>query len=287
MPDTTLRPLRPLRISDRFPVLGRELLGLLRSLDPAAWEKRTDCPKWRVRDIVAHLLDTACRRLSFERDGLPLLEPDREIASDRDLVAWLDDLNATWVDASRRLSPRLMIEILSLVEDRLATHVAQVDPGGAATFAVSWAGEDSSLAWFDLARELTERWIHQQQIRRAVGAAPLDDPWMSVPVLETFLRALLHRYRNVGARIPGTALALRIVGRESYRFALVVDARGAWTLWSGEPSDGVSARIEIDEESTWRLVTKGLAGSTARERARTSGPEELVAPFFDTVAVMA
>jgi hypothetical protein len=42
-----------------------------------------------------------------------------------------------------------------------------LDPLAPAAFAVSWAGEETSSNWFDTARELTERWHHQQQIRLA------------------------------------------------------------------------------------------------------------------------
>ena len=37
-------------------------------------------------------------------------------------------------------------------------------------FGVAWAGEERSPAWFDVARELTERWHHQAHIRLATGA---------------------------------------------------------------------------------------------------------------------
>jgi hypothetical protein len=42
-----------------------------------------------------------------------------------------------------------------------------LDPFARAIFNVSWAGEETSPNWFDTARELTERWHHQQQIRLA------------------------------------------------------------------------------------------------------------------------
>lgn len=34
---------------------------------------------------------------------------------------------------------------------------------------VSWASDGPVPLWFDMARELTERWVHQMQIREAVG----------------------------------------------------------------------------------------------------------------------
>lgn len=56
-----------------------------------------------------------------------------------------------------------------------------------------------SAAWFDLARDLTEHWHHQQQIRLAAGIPLLLDARYAVPVMDTFARALPFTYRNVPA----------------------------------------------------------------------------------------
>jgi hypothetical protein len=45
----------------------------------------------------------------------------------------------------------------------------ELDPFAEAIFSVGWAGEEKSLNWFHIAREYTEKWHHQQQIRLAVG----------------------------------------------------------------------------------------------------------------------
>src|SRR5580704_14576033 len=46
-----------------------KLIELLRSLGPAEWDLQTVAPLWRVRDVAAHLLDTALRKLSLVRDS--------------------------------------------------------------------------------------------------------------------------------------------------------------------------------------------------------------------------
>jgi hypothetical protein len=51
------------------PVSG-ELAMLLRGLPADAWRRPTIAGRWLVRDVVAHLLDTTLRRLSFHRDGM-------------------------------------------------------------------------------------------------------------------------------------------------------------------------------------------------------------------------
>jgi hypothetical protein len=54
--------------------------------------------------LTAHLLDTQLRKLSFGRDGYAPLPPPR-IASNRDLVSFINRLNAEGVTVYRRLSP--------------------------------------------------------------------------------------------------------------------------------------------------------------------------------------
>lgn len=280
----TLRPLAPTLTADRFPALGRELIALLRSLSDEQWRLPTVASRWDVKDIAAHLLDTACRRLSMGRDGFTPPPPGRSIEGYEDLVGFINDLNAGWVLAFRRLSPRLLTDFLELVETPFGEHVLRIDPWAPALFPVAWAGQEESLAWFDIARELTERWHHQQQIRLAVGAPPLDDPWLSEPVFDTFLRALPHGYRNVSAP-AGTALAVRIEGRENYTYTLQA-REGGWDLQAGEAQES-AARIILAEEPAWLLFTRGLRGEEAKRRARIEGDPALAAQFFEILAVMA
>jgi uncharacterized protein (TIGR03083 family) len=283
MPADSLRPVQPLLVADRFAELGAALVDLLRSLRQEQWSLPTVCPAWSVKDVAAHLLDTACRRLSAGRDGSRLPPPEKSLAEYRALVSFLDDLNAQWVTAARRLSPRLLTDFLALVEPQLAEHLLSLDPWSPGV-PVAWAGESESQSWFDVARELTERWHHQQQIRLAAGAPPLDDPRLSAPVFETFLRALPHRYRDVEAA-AGASLAVRIEGRVPYAYTLRRDAAG-WTLLAGEAAEA-TARIAIPEEPAWLLLTKGMTGEAARGRATVEGESRLAAPFFGVVAVMA
>ena len=139
------------------------LLDLLASLREDEWDLPTVAPRWKVRDVAAHLRDTASRKLSLVRDGW-LVE-----RTDEDLVALVNRLNREGVTVYRRLSPGLLISMLRLVCRESAEFHESLDPFEPAHFGVSWAGEEGSLNWFDTARELTERWHHQQQIRYATG----------------------------------------------------------------------------------------------------------------------
>ena len=151
-----------------------ELINLLDSLAPAEWDLPTIAPSWKVRDVAAHLLDTALRKLSLVRDACSVEAFD--IRSPQDLVALVNRLNREGVTVYRRLSPAVLIGLLKAVCKESASFHESLDPFGRAAFAVSWAGETESANWFDTARELTERWHHQQQIRLATNRPGIMTP---------------------------------------------------------------------------------------------------------------
>ena len=185
------------------------LLELLRSLTSEDWEKQTVSPKWRVKDVVAHLLDTPLRGVSIGRDGY-LPEAPR-ISSRAELAAYINRLNEEGVSLYHRLSPAVLISLMEVATKLLAEYHAARDPHAQAPFGVSWAGEDKSANWFDTAREFTERWHHQQQIRLAVNKPGIMTHELYHPVLDCFLRALPFRYRNVSAKL-GTLVKINVAG---------------------------------------------------------------------------
>src|SRR5215472_15490422 len=148
-------PLHPIFTAHLFPKVDGMLLELLRSLSPEAWEKPTVSSKWKVKDVAAHLLDTALRGISIARDGCAAPAPN--IDSPRAWGAYIDRLNEQGVTVYRRLSPAVLISLIEVACKQLAEFHAGRDPYAQAPFGVSWAGEEKSANWFDTAREYTER----------------------------------------------------------------------------------------------------------------------------------
>jgi uncharacterized protein (TIGR03083 family) len=206
-----VEPAGPVLVAHRFAALHAELMALLRKLGPGDWTRPTWAPLWDVRDVVAHLLDGDVRRLSLHRDALAAAPAGRALTGYRDLVAYLDELNADWVRAARRISPTVLLDLLAVTGPQVADFLRGLDPHETAHFPVAWAGEDASANWLDVGREYTERWHHQQQIREAVGAPGLVGPTWLGPVLKISMRALPFAYRHVGGA-PGAAAVVIIEG---------------------------------------------------------------------------
>ena len=181
-------PPPPIIVNHLFPRLARELITLVRSIPPDHWTAPTCYPTWTVHDIATHLVQTAAWRLSVQRDGhRPLgaaahggdgARSDGRVqpADFEGLANLIDAANTRWRETLAGLSPRVVVELVASLEPALAGYLSHLPRHGRAPVGVAWAGEDVSERWFDTARELTERWHHQQQIREAVGAPGIDRP---------------------------------------------------------------------------------------------------------------
>ena len=209
-----------------FRPVSRQLVALLRTLEPEQWNAPTVAGTWLVRDVVAHLTDGALRRLSFERDGLTPPGPG-SIATERDFVAFINGLNQQWVTVARRFSPRVLTDLFEAASTGAADWFESLPLDAPALFPVSWAGENASAGWFDVGREFTELWHHQEQVRMAVGAPSLTDPRYLRAVLEIALRALPHAFRDLGAE-PGASVVIDVTG----------PAGGQWTLTNRQTDGG-------------------------------------------------
>lgn len=261
--------LSPLPLTDTralFRPVSTALVALLRELDASAWELLTVADPWRVRDVVAHLADVTFRRLACHRDGIIPPSPAMPIASERDLVNFINLLNAQWVESSRRFSPRVLTDLFEKGSLDLADWVEAFPLDGPALFGVSWAGEQVSEGWFDVGRDFTELWHHQQQIRMAVGEASLDNPCYLRAVLEIALRGLPHAYRDVEAP-SGTNLVLDISGPAGGKWTLS-RAGDLWTVHIGEVSAPTTC-VRLSDDTAWQLLFNALPD----ERAASIGVE--------------
>ncbi len=259
----------PILTSELFPEVRQRLVELLRGLSDEEWLRPTAARKWDVKDVAAHLLGGDLGNLSRRRDEYT--PGGKAIGNWDDLVAFINELNATWVTAARRLSPRV-----------IEAYFASLDPH-ALGMPVSWAGPEAAPVWLDIAREYTERWHHQQQIRDASGRPGLYERRLFAPVLDTFVRALPWAFREVAA-VTGTCVQLSLLG----------DAGGDWVVRKGAAdwelcvgaNASAGARVAIQAEDAWKIFTRGMRGEEARRKATIEGEMELGMRVLEMVSVI-
>lgn len=279
-----MKPLDPIFTAHLFPLLDEKLIEILRSLSPEDWQRQTVAPMWKVKDVAAHLLDSNIRALSILRDDYFGEKPEN-IDTYQGLVRYLNRLNADWVCAMKRVSPHVLIELLEITGQEYSILMNILNPFEKALFSVAWAGENESQNWFHIAREYTEKYHHQQQIRFAVGEADvLLKKEFYFPFLDTTFRALPHHYREVNAE-EGDVIQVTVTGenggdwflyRSKYKWLLVTEC----TLIP-------MCHIRIAPEIAWRLFTKGISREEVEPFINIVGNELFGNKIFEILAVMA
>ena len=266
-----------------FPILDQKLIELLRSLSKEDWNKPTLAKLWTVKDIASHLLDGNFRTISLMRDGYNGMSPG-VINSYQDIVLYLNNLNGDWVKATKRLSPRVLTDLLEETGKEYVECLRQLKPFDKAVFSVAWAGEQESQNWFHIAREFTEKWHHQQQIREAVDQQGIMGREFFFPVMDTFMRALPHTYRDVEAKV-GTLINIEVTGESGGEWVLK-----RWSdnwMFSEEKSESFAAHVKIPPAIAWKLFTKGIHKQTAERAISFEGNQSLGKVVLNMVAVMA
>ena len=266
-----------------FYLLNHELISLLTSLSKSEWEMPTIAKLWTVKDIAAHLLDTNLRGLSFSRDHY-FGEPAPALDTYADLVSYLNGLNMRFTHAAKGISPQLLTDLLAITSQQYADHLNTLDPFDQAVFSVAWAGQNESPNWFHIAREYTEKFLHQQQIRDAVGKQGILTYELFNPFIHTLLMGL-----------PFTFRAIQPMEEKAIHIHINTAAGGDWYLlyqsqqWVLATSfEGrVHAAVELNPTTAWKLFSKGISPTEAMQSCIIRGEQTLGEQVFSLVAVMA
>ena len=265
-----------------FPLLDTALINLLASLTADEWQLPTIAKLWTVKDIASHLLDGNLRAISFYRDNY--LEAASNINSYTELVAYLNELNMMWTKATKRISQQLLLELLSTTGKLYIEQLEKLNPFDKAIFPVAWAGEEQSANWFHIAREYTEKFIHQQQIRETVGKPGILTKELFYPLIDTFMFALPHTYRSTKAT-AGTAVQVKVLTAIGGEWN--IESTGCGWVRSANSFRPPSATVILSPETAWKLFSKGISPATALQETTITGDKNLGAVALQMVAVMA
>lgn len=222
-----------------------ELLDLLEELTEAEWLAPTEAGHWRVKDVALHLLGEDLGWLSRGRDGdtSGVLSTEGDY---RDFVRALDEKNERWVVGASGLSRRVVADLLRWSGDEVRAYYDTVDLSGPS--GVIWASGSTVPRWLDLCRDLTERWVHQKQIRDAVGR-PGDHDRFLAEVLSTFVWAFPHQYEAPGEH--GTTVQIDFGWCGTWHLERVSES---WELHPGRVRSP-SASVAMAPEMAWRQMT--------------------------------
>ncbi len=277
-----MQPTIPINIVHLLPALDEKLIILLESLSEEEWQQQTVAKLWKVKDVAAHLIDGNIRILSMLRDNY--FGEKLTVQTHQGLVDYLNGLNADWVKAMKRVSPAMLIYLHKATGKLYCDYYASLHPFEKSGFAVDWAGENESKNWKHIAREYTEKWLHQQQIRDATNRPSIMTREFFYPVINIFMFALPHTYRNIKAE-EDTLVQLTVstsIGGEWY----IKMQENKWQL-TDKIDRLPDTEVIIDPDTAWKLFSKSLRPEDVKKEIIIKGNKDLGEVALNMVSVMA
>jgi uncharacterized protein (TIGR03083 family) len=281
MPSDSAPPAEPPHAYAALFAVERDRLNdLLTGLQAADWERPSPCPGWSILGLCGHLLGGDFGLLARHRDGHYGTIPPAG-ATEGEFVAWLDEMQAEWVVASRQLSPRLVTDLLRWTGPQVADTFLLEDPR-ARTASVSWAGSGPVPVWLDQARELSEYWIHRQQLLQGLGRSSDLRADLAGPVLDGLRWAYPYRLAQTPSQ-PGDTVTLAVTGPVTKTWYLV--AAGIGWRFEDQPGARIAASLAMSTEDAWRLLTSNLPAGR-RSELTASGDSAIIETLLLTRAII-
>ncbi len=255
-------------------------LDLLGGLTPSDWELPTECPAWDVKGVALHVLGDDLSLLTRQRDAstdsLTLFAVRHPGATFREL---LDGFNEEWVTAAQFCSTALVIELLRLAGEwsdefycNVGLETVSREPVG------FFAADGPSPYWQVIAREYIERFVHQSQIRRAVGAADLDGDMVRTAA-QVVVHALARWLRDYEPT-PGSTIAIEFGAAGTWTWRR---ESSHWSVLDGEPPDP-DARVTIAPDRAVAMLSRGVSYDEARACITTHGNRAVASPALELIA---
>jgi uncharacterized protein (TIGR03083 family) len=266
-----------------FPILDKMLIDLLISLTDEEWNAQTVAKLWTVKDVAAHLLDGNLRGLSISRDRY-FGDKAENINSYQDLVGYLNQLNLDWTRSAKRLSPKVLTNLLESTGREYTDHLKTLNPFDTAIFSVAWAGQEVSQNWFHIAREYTEKFLHQQQIRDATGKQGIMTRDLFYPFIDTLMFAFPYTFRNVVAD-TGTIVSVKVTSEIGGQWH-IIKTKDQWTFID-EENLNLNAQLILDPHTAWKLFSKSWKPVDVLDKIKIVGDRDLGREALNIVAFMA
>jgi uncharacterized protein (TIGR03083 family) len=206
-------------------------------LSPDRWARSTDCPGWTVHDVLAHMVGTESQLL-----GRPVPDPGEEPMPPY-VRNPIGEANERWVRSRRHMpGEQLLAEFQEVTGARLARLRGMSDEELAAE---SWTPAGPGTYRDLVLIRIFDCWVHEQDIRRALG----HPGHLSGPAAERSLdqvqRAMPYVVAKKAAAPEGTKVVFEIRGPTERRFGVeVTGGRGRLTADLRHPTATVLAEFE-------------------------------------------
>ncbi|MBV9022470.1 MAG: maleylpyruvate isomerase family mycothiol-dependent enzyme [Streptomycetaceae bacterium] len=250
--------------------------GLVAPLVEGEWNKATECPGWSVRDVVSHIIGTECEKLGDPRPIHPL---------PRDLFHVKDEFSRYMevpVDVRRcHTGPEMTAEL----EYTIIRRARQLRNENRApqTKVRGLMGRETTLEEL-LQTSVVDIWVHEQDLRRALGApGNLDSP--GAVVTRDALLASLPGVVAKGAAAPaGSVVVFDVSGPLEFLRTVRIHAEGKGTIDSSI-SLGPTVTLTLDWETFVRLACGRVHPRAVKDSLKVEGDKPLAEAILSHFAV--
>ena len=239
------------------------------------WKRATEVPGWSVQDNLVHIAAIEASLLGREA-------PDHEIPDD--LAHVKNDMgrrNEVFVDSRRACSGAdALAEFREVTRERLE-QLRSCDEG--AFSAESWTPVGPGTVRDLLPFRVFDSWVHEQDMRRAVGyPGDLDTPVAAV-ALERMVSSMPFVVGKKAAAPEGATVVFELFGPLARTVAISVKGGRARDL---DPvPESATVRLVMDTETFGRLATGRVdpAAEVAGGRVRVEGDDELARRIVESM----
>lgn len=223
----------------------RSLDELCSALGDEQWNADTDCPGWTVKDQISHINGIESLLL-----GRP--PPAHSVESAAHVKNPLGERNEIEVDYRRSWSPEEVLgEFREITSARLSQYEAMTDEDFEAE---TWTPVGQGTVGTFLGTRIVDTWVHEQDVRRAVGIPGHLDGDVPQHVFDMMLRGIPKVVgKNAGAP-DGSVSVFQVSGVERGTFAIGVEG-GRARMLDDVPAD-VDVRLAMDLQ-TFICLTNG------------------------------
>ena len=252
-----------------------DVVALLRTLDDADWARPTDLPGWDVKGVASHLAHLESELAGVRQKRVELPERDHltsptSMYTELGLVA-RDEL--TGAEITDELEECAKARHEQLLADPPTDGKADPPrtPGK-----IGWSWETL------LSNRVVDVWMHEQDIRRAIGRPGGMSTPGAAHTVATFTRSFPY---TVGKRVGppvGTTVVLDVTGVSPVHLAVEIDESGRAVPLTDEPDEpSVSLRMDVE---TFVILGGGRRELSALS-VDVSGDESLGRRVLEAMAV--